>query len=663
MKILFFIDVLTSGGKERRLTELMKGLKQRPDFEFELALMSTEINYKEVLDLDIPIHYLIRKTKRDVFVFRMLYNLARNFQPDIIHCWGSMTAIYGVPVCKLLNIKLVNGLITDSPSKQNILNKHWFRARITFPFSDVIVGNSKAGLDAYRAPKGKSFFIHNGFNFERTNDIIKDQIIRSQLNVDTRYVIGMVANYSKNKDYATYFAAAQLVLSKRKDITFIAIGINTDSPVSQNNISKDYIEHFRLLGVRSGVESYINSMDICVLSTFTEGISNSILEYMALGKPVIATSGGGTNEIVVNYETGFLINKSNPEELAEKIEILLDDNELRTRMGVVGKKRIENSFSIDSMVRNYVTLYNKILSKSSKREKSLVELFVRETLAIILIQIHYIFRFKHKGILSIYFHNPSKVLFEKILKWLAAKDYSFISIQELDNAVHHKLDTKKLVFICFDDGWKGNLDLIEVIEEYNVPISIFVTTDAIKEGNYWWEYALIKGQEKYSGIKKLLDFKKLSESTFKEKMAILKRHYCLERSCITLDELKKMSENKLITIGSHTVSHPILTKCSYETQFRELMESRRLIRQFLNKDVDYLAYPNGSYDKDTIELAEKSGYRLGLTTNPGDIDIETVNPYTIPRNALYDNGGYFENISKILGIWQKIIFNEIDDQD
>jgi glycosyltransferase involved in cell wall biosynthesis/peptidoglycan/xylan/chitin deacetylase (PgdA/CDA1 family) len=663
MKILFFIDVLTSGGKERRLTELMKGLKQRPDFEFELALMSTEINYREVLDLDIPIHYLIRKTKRDFFVFRMLYSLAKDFQPDIIHCWGSMTAIYCVPVCKLLNIKLVNGLITDSPSRQNILNKNWFRARITFPFSDLIVGNSKAGLDAYRAPEGKSFFIHNGFNFERTNDIIDNQIIKSQLNIGTKYVIGMVANYSKNKDYATYFAAAQLVLSKRKDITFIAIGINTDSPVSQNHIGKENIGHFRLLGMRSGVESYINSMDLCILSTFTEGISNSILEYMALGKPVIATSGGGTNEIVVDNETGFLINRSNPDQLAEKIEILLDDNELRAKMGVAGKKRIENLFSINSMVRNYVTLYNKILSKSSKREKSFVEMFVREALAIILIQVHYIFRFKHKGILSIYFHNPSKVLFEKILKWLLTKGYRFISIQELDNAVRNKLNTGKLIFICFDDGWKGNLDLIEVIEKYKVPITIFITTNAIEEGNYWWEYALIKGQEKYSGIKKLTDFKKLPENTFKEKMAILKHHYCLERSCITSDELKKMSENKLITIGSHTVSHPILTKCSYETQARELKDSRHLLSQFLMTEIEYLAYPNGSYDKDTIELAEKSGYKLGLTTNPGDINVGTVNPYTIPRNALYDSGGYFENISKILGIWQKIIFNEIDDQD
>ena len=72
-----------------------------------------------------------------------------------------------------------------------------------------------------------------------------------------------------------------------------------------------------MLGIRSGIESLISAMDICVLSTFTEGISNSILEYMALEKPVIATAGGGTNEIVIDNKTGFLIKQSNPEELAE----------------------------------------------------------------------------------------------------------------------------------------------------------------------------------------------------------------------------------------------------------------------------------------------------------------------------------------------------------
>ena len=360
MKILFFIADLTSGGMERRLIELLRGLKQKPHFELELVLMSHEISYKEVLDFDIPIYYLIRKAKKDFSVFTKLYKHCKDSKPDILHCWGSMTAVYSLPVCKLLKIKLVNGLITDSPEKRNILNKDWLRAKITFPFSNLIIGNSKAGLEAYNAPGRKSFYIHNGFNSLRIENIINKEIIRSRLDINTQYVVGMVANNSIKKDYKTFFAAALILLNKRKDITFIAIGENTDSESSQLHIQHQYVGFFRLLGSQSGVESYINIMDICVLSTFTEGISNSILEYMALGKPVIATSGGGTNEIVIDQKTGYLVSRSNPEDLSEKINILLDDIELRIKMGLAGKEQIQNYFTIDSMVNNYCALYNKI---------------------------------------------------------------------------------------------------------------------------------------------------------------------------------------------------------------------------------------------------------------------------------------------------------------
>lgn len=66
MRIIFFIDCLRSGGKERRLTELMGVIKLKRDVQFELVVMSNDIHYKEVLDLDINIHYLIRKKKRSV---------------------------------------------------------------------------------------------------------------------------------------------------------------------------------------------------------------------------------------------------------------------------------------------------------------------------------------------------------------------------------------------------------------------------------------------------------------------------------------------------------------------------------------------------------------------------------------------------------------------
>lgn len=362
MRILFFIDSLASGGKERRLVELMKGIKLKPIIDFELVIMSKGIHYKEVFDLGINIHYIIRKTKKDISVFHKLYKICKNYKPEILHCWDSMTAVYSAPVCKLLQIKLVNGMVIDSPQKRNILNKHWLRAKLTFPFSDFIVGNSNAGLIAYNAPKNKSTVIYNGFNFDRTNNIIPKGTIKEKLNTGTNYLIGMVASFSEYKDYHTYFRAAQLLLKMRKDIIFLAIGNDTDSIESRNLIDNQYINHFRLLGKKSGIESFINSMDICVLSTFTEGISNSILEYMALEKPVVATSGGGTNEIVMDNKTGFLINPSNPKELAEKIEILLNDTQLCKSMGIVGKACVLNKFSIDKMVNKYVDLYQTILT-------------------------------------------------------------------------------------------------------------------------------------------------------------------------------------------------------------------------------------------------------------------------------------------------------------
>lgn len=362
MRILFFIDCLNSGGKERRLTELMKALIEKPDIEFELVVMSNEIYYQEILDMRINIHYLIRKTKKDFSVLHKFYEICKRYNPDIVHCWDSMTAVYSVPVCKLLNIKLVNGLVIDTPTTTNILNKHWLRAKLTFPFSSTIVGNSEAGLAAYNAPKNKSFLIYNGFNFKRIGNLIDKNIIRNELKIHTTFVVGMVASFSKYKDYETYFHAAQLLLSQRSDITFLAIGNNTDTVLAQNHISDSYIKHFRLLGKKTDVESLINAMDICVLSTFTEGISNSILEYMSLGKPVVATKGGGTAEIILNNKTGFLIEQKNPNVLAEKVNILLENEDLRKVFGENAKNRIKEKFSIKLMVQGAINCYEQSLN-------------------------------------------------------------------------------------------------------------------------------------------------------------------------------------------------------------------------------------------------------------------------------------------------------------
>jgi len=362
MKILFFINGIYLGGKERRMIELMKELKKMPQFSFELVVMNDEINYTEIHDLNIKIHFLIRKTKKDFSIFSNFYKICKEYKPDIIHCWDNMTAIYSIPSRILLNIKLVNGMVVDSPLQQNVFNKNWLRARICFRFSDIIIANSKSGLSAYNAPKQKSAVIYNGYNFNRNNNIIDKDNIRSQLKITTPIIIGMVATFSEYKDYKTYYNAAKIILQKRNDLTFLAIGNNTDSLASKELINDEIKNHFRLLGKESGIESFINIFDVGVLATFTEGISNSILEYMAMEKPVVATSGGGTSEILLDNKTGFLVKAGDPEILAQKIEYLINNPSIASQMGKNGKERVSQLFSIDQMIKKYVFYYNGLIN-------------------------------------------------------------------------------------------------------------------------------------------------------------------------------------------------------------------------------------------------------------------------------------------------------------
>lgn len=366
MKILFFIDTLSAGGKERRLTELMKGLRLIPEVEFELVLMNKDIHYAEIFDLDINIHFILRNTKKDPFILIKLYKLCKKYKPDIIHCWDSMTAVYSVPVCKLLGIRLVNGMVTDSPPGQNIRNRQWLRARLTFPFSDCIAGNSKAGLKAYRAPVKKSVCIYNGINSSRFINLRAKDLVRKEIFGDDSgsfRVLGMVATFRKNKDYKTLVKAALTLINERENIRFVLVG---DGPELENIRSMvqppALLNKIIFLGKRTDVESIINIFDIGILLTDSsvhgEGISNSILEYMALGKPVIASRGGGTDELVSENQNGFLIDSGNVSQLTDRILILIENNDLAEKLGNNGKKMVSEKFDIGIMKDQYITLYN-----------------------------------------------------------------------------------------------------------------------------------------------------------------------------------------------------------------------------------------------------------------------------------------------------------------
>jgi glycosyltransferase involved in cell wall biosynthesis len=330
--------------------------------------MSRNVHYKEIFSLDINVHYLIRKTRKDLAVFNGFYKICKTYKPDIVHCWEGMTATIAVPACVLQNIKLVNGMVIDTPVKQNVLNKDWLRAKLTFPFSDRIVGNSKAGLAAYGASPKKSICIYNGIDFNRFKNLREQSEFQKEIfgadNNDI-FVIGMVAVFEPRKDYKTLIQAAIALLESNNSMRFILVGDGTDFMEIKNSIPDRFKDKIILLGKRTDVESIANLFDIGILLTNSkvhgEGISNSIIEYMALGKPVIATRGGGTNEAVVHNQNGYLLSANNSEELIQAIQNLMSNKSLREAFGKKSSQNAHEFFDLTIMTENYISMYQKLL--------------------------------------------------------------------------------------------------------------------------------------------------------------------------------------------------------------------------------------------------------------------------------------------------------------
>ena len=106
----------------------------------------------------------------------------------------------------------------------------------------------------------------------------------------------------------------------------------------------------------------MNVCDIGVLSTFGEGISNALMEFMALGIPVVATDAGGTVELIEHNVSGCLISLSNPKQLAESIVRLVDNKSERVRLGSHAKATIRSKFGFEEMVDSFYTEYKNIVA-------------------------------------------------------------------------------------------------------------------------------------------------------------------------------------------------------------------------------------------------------------------------------------------------------------
>jgi peptidoglycan/xylan/chitin deacetylase (PgdA/CDA1 family) len=212
-------------------------------------------------------------------------------------------------------------------------------------------------------------------------------------------------------------------------------------------------------------------------------------------------------------------------------------------------------------------------------------------------------------ILSIYFHKPSSKLFEFVIRWLLNNGFTIISTKQIEKIATGKIPfPKATAIITVDDAWKGNIkNIVAVAKQYQVPVTIFAATEAIEMGGgYWWIY-VNKAQKLHLTTHNAEALKKLNNAERLKVVNEIKNVFNLDREAMYPEELQSVSDCKYITIGSHTVTNPILPNCNDDEAQFEIKESRKKLEHLLDKKIDEFAYPNGDYGKRELELLEKNG--------------------------------------------------------
>ena len=368
VKVLILNDVLTKGGKERRIVELLKYCKQHLDVHFEIIFMHDGVDFPEIYDTGYKINIIDWSYKSKTASLQKIFNITREYKPDIVHSWASMTDIIGVLLKVFFRKKFISSMIADALPFRSYKNKDYLRSKISFRFADVVTSNTQAGLLSYGAPLSKSVCIYNGFDYNRISHLENPEILKKELGFINKYIIGMVAAFESRKDYTTLLLAAKSLLKKYPGkLAFLLLGTGPTVKAMIAEAGEYAPKDILFTGLLNNVEEYIDTFDIGVLCTNSsvhgEGISNSLMECMALGKPVIATQGGGTAELISDNETGYLIPANNFDCLEEKIVYLMQNKQKAKNMGLAGKARIQKDFAIDTMCNSFYNIYLKLSNK------------------------------------------------------------------------------------------------------------------------------------------------------------------------------------------------------------------------------------------------------------------------------------------------------------
>jgi glycosyltransferase involved in cell wall biosynthesis len=381
--VVIFTGSFDQGGSERQAVQLARLLHESGRYRVSVAcLKDGGVLRGEVEQLglgEIPSFPLTSFYDRNMIAqLRRCVRYLRAQEIDIVQTFDFYTNVFGMTAAALARVPVRIAARRETAGTKTAAQL-WTERR-AYRLAHAVVANSDAvrqELIASGVPARKLLTIYNGMDVERIapqSRLTREEALPLfKLPVEgARRFVTIVANMRHAmKDQATFLRAARRVREAVPEAAFVLAGEGELLEQTRAYAAEIGLrDHAFFIGRCAQVSELLNISDVCVLSSRgVEGFSNSITEYMAAARPVVATDIGGAREAIVEGQTGFVVAPGDDEAMATRIVALLQDAELARAMGRRGREVVEQKFSCAAQLEHIEQLYEKLLEHKSPRTK------------------------------------------------------------------------------------------------------------------------------------------------------------------------------------------------------------------------------------------------------------------------------------------------------
>lgn len=353
------------------MIQMVTLLQESGDYRVHVASLSTggvlrpliERLQVPVIDFPLTSFYdanMVRQTRHFI-------SYLKQHSVEIVHSHDFYSNIFGMTGASLARVRGRVASKRETTGTRTTAQRTV--ERNAFKLAHAVVANATAVKDQLIGEgvnKNKIAVIYNGIDLTRFNQNGTRDDALARLNLESirgRPVITMVANFEyRVKDHPMLLRTAQRVTREVPEAIFVIAGDGELREETEQLAAEMGVKEWCLFTGRcASVPDLLAASDICLLTSQAEGFSNSILEYMAAGRAVVATNVGGASEAIVEGETGHLVNSGDDVAMAARIVELLRDPERRRQMGQNGRRVVEERFSLESRLSNTSALYQRML--------------------------------------------------------------------------------------------------------------------------------------------------------------------------------------------------------------------------------------------------------------------------------------------------------------